>query len=398
MGRSAAGPTVCGPTVAGPTRRRIPSRWPLPREGILSDLVIRRPEGLYCPFGDFHIDPWRPVERAVITHAHADHARPGCARYLASARAEHVLRARLGAIDLQCLAWGESITVGSAKVSLHPAGHVLGAAQVRIEHRGRVWVVSGDYTTETDETFDTFEAIRCDTFITESTFGLPIYRWPDPACTFASINEWWQHNAQADRASVLFCYSFGKAQRILAHADASIGLIVAHGATLPLNEAYRATGIDLPAAVHAGEVGDKARLRKSLVLAPPSAAGSPWLRRFGEHSDAFASGWMQLRGARRRRALDRGFVLSDHADWPGLQSAIAATGAQRVIVTHGYEAVMVRWLLERGLQAESFETEFGEGDGEEARHEEHAGGDSDVAATDPRASAPAATGSQATGR
>lgn len=326
------------------------------------DLVVARPEGLYCPSGDFFIDPWRPVARAVITHAHADHARSGHASYLAAAEGEHVLRARLGAIQLQTLRYGESTTINGVTVSLHPAGHVLGSAQVRLEHAGRVWVVSGDYKLEADATCTPFEPVTCDTFITESTFGLPVYRWRPQVDVFADINAWWAANAQVGRASVLFCYAFGKAQRVLAGVDASIGPIVCHGAVEPLNAAYRASGVVLPDTLRVSDVSDAALYRRALVLAPPSAAGSPWLKRFGEYSDAFASGWMQLRGARRRRALDRGFVLSDHADWPGLMSAIDASGASRVIVTHGYVPVMVRWLRERGSEADAFETEYGEED------------------------------------
>jgi putative mRNA 3-end processing factor len=343
---------------------------------VTDDLVIQRPEGLYCPAGDFFIDPWRRVDRAVITHAHADHARTGHAHYLATADAEHVLRARLGSISLQTAGYGERVLIGGVQVSLHPAGHVLGSAQVRIEDlraaRGRVWGVSGDYKLGADATCAPFEPVRCEVFITESTFGLPVYRWAPQAEVFAQVDAWWAANAAAGRASVLFCYAFGKAQRILAGVDASIGPIVVHGAVEPLNAAYRASGVALPPTLRVSEVTDKALFRRALVLAPPSAAGSPWMKRFGDYSDGFASGWMQLRGARRRRALDRGFVLSDHADWPGLQQAIAATGAQRVIVTHGQVPVMVRWLREQGLQAEAFETEYGDAQEEAAEAAEPA--------------------------
>ncbi|MEO7152279.1 MAG: ligase-associated DNA damage response exonuclease [Burkholderiaceae bacterium] len=351
--------------------------------GDADDLVVQRPAGLYCPPGDFYIDPWRPVDRAVITHAHADHARRGHTRYLAAAPAEGVLRARLGAdIDLQTLPYGAAIDHHGVRVSLHPAGHVLGSAQVRLEHRGRVWVASGDYFVsgagDDNATCDPFEPVRCDVFITESTFGLPIYRWQPQATVFADIDRWWRANADAGRASLLMAYSFGKAQRVLAGVDASIGPIVVHGAVEPLNAAYRAAGVALPPTRLVTQVADQAELKRALVVAPPSVQGSPWLRRFPDPSDAFASGWMQLRGARRRRSVDRGFVLSDHADWPGLQRAIGATGAQRVIVTHGYEAVMVRWLIEQGLLAGSFHTEYG------AQDDEVAAGDPDPAiAVDP---------------
>ena len=330
----------------------------------MTDLVVSRPEGLYCPPGRFYIDPWKPVDRAVITHAHGDHARPGSGRYLACRDAERVLRTRLGAdLPLDTLPYGERVVHEGVSITLHPAGHVLGSAQVRLEHGGRVWVVSGDYKVDPDPTCAPFEPVACDVFVTESTFGLPIFRWATPHETFADIAAWWRGNAQAGRASVLYGYAFGKAQRILAGVrDAgalALGPIVCHGAVEVLNEAYRASGVALPPTHRVADVG-KDDLRRALVVAPPSAQGTPWLRRFGDASDAFASGWMRLRGARRRRALDRGFVLSDHADWPGLHRAIAATGASRVIVTHGYVAIMVRHLAEQGLEAGAFATEYDE--------------------------------------
>jgi putative mRNA 3-end processing factor len=337
------------------------------------DLIVLRSEGLYCPAGDFHIDPWRPVARAVLTHAHADHARVGHGAYLATAVSEGVLRARLGAdIALQGLAYGETIDLNGVRISLHPAGHVLGSAQVRVEHGGRVWVASGDYfvsgiDSDINATCAPFEPVRCDCFITESTFGLPIYRWRAQAQVLAEINAWWQANAEAGRASLLLGYSFGKAQRMLAGLDAGIGPIVAHGAVETLNVAYRAAGVALPPTQRIDDV-PRDQLQRALAIAPPAVQGSAWAKRLGDASDAFASGWMQLRGARRRQGVDRGFVLSDHADWPGLQRAIAATGAERVIVTHGYEAVMVRWLTEKGLNAQSFQTAYGD-EAAEAAHE-----------------------------
>ena len=328
------------------------------------DLVVARPEGLYCPPGNFYIDPWRPVDRAVITHAHSDHARSGHGHYLAQTDSEGTLRSRLGAdINLQTLPYGEAIEQNGVRISLHPAGHVLGSAQVRLEHGGRVWVASGDYKTEPDGTCAPFEPVPCDTFITESTFGLPIYRWPTQAALCADINDWWRRNADDGRASVLLCYAFGKAQRILHGVDASIGPIVVHGAVEPLNAVYRAAGVALPPTVRVSDPGVTPQmLKRALVLAPPSAHGTPWMRRFGNYADAFASGWMQLRGTRRRRGVDRGFVMSDHADWPGLQKAITGTGAERVFVTHGSVAVLVRWLTENGLEAQGFKTEYGDED------------------------------------
>ncbi len=348
------------------------------------DLIVLRPEGLYCPVGQFFIDPWRPVDSAVITHGHSDHARSGHARYLAHHDSAGTLRSRLGDIALQTVAYGESVSHNGVRVSLHPAGHVLGSAQVRVEHQGRVWVASGDYKLESDGTCAAFEPVPCHTFITESTFGLPVYRWPSQSELFAQINAWWQGNAQAGRTSVLFCYAFGKAQRILAGVDASIGPLVMHGAVEPLNAVYRAAGVKLPPTVR---VSDEAMaslpLGQALVLAPPSAQSTPWMKRFGNYADAFASGWMLLRGARRRRGVDRGFVMSDHADWPSLNSAIRATGAEQVFVTHGSVAVMVRWLQEQGLQAQGFSTEYGKEDGNEGGNE--AGGEAGVPAALPEA-------------
>ncbi len=329
----------------------------------MKDLVVARPEGLYCTAGDFYIDPWKAVGRAVITHAHSDHARVGHGHYLAHTDSVGTLRARLGAITLQSEPYGKTIEHNGVKISLHPAGHVLGSAQVRLEHKGQVWVASGDYKLEDDGTCAPFEPVRCHTFITESTFGLPIYRWATPAALALEINEWWRINADAGRASVLFCYAFGKAQRILFGADSAIGPIIVHGAVEPLNAVYRAAGVYLPATLSVSDADASPQLlKRALVLAPPSAQGTPWMKRFGDYSDAFASGWMQLRGTRRRRNVDRGFVMSDHADWPGLQKAIKATGAQRVFVTHGSVAIMVRWLTENGLEAQGFKTENGNED------------------------------------
>ncbi len=331
----------------------------------MTDLVVVRKEGLYCVPGRFYIDPWRPVERAVITHAHADHARTGHGHYLAAAPGAGILRARLGEITLDAIDYGQTVIHNGVTISLHPAGHVLGSAQVRMECKGEVWVASGDYKVEADGTCAPFEPVRCDTFITESTFGMPIYRWKAQADIFSDINDWWRANAEQGRASVLYCYSFGKAQRILHGIDATIGPIICHGAAEPLNQVYRDAGVVLPPTLLATEVSDKSLFKQALVIAPPSAGGSPWIKRFGDYSDAFASGWMQVRGARRRRSVDRGFVLSDHADWPGLMQAISASGAPRVIVTHGQIPTMVRWLQQNGLEAGAFETEYGAEDGHE---------------------------------
>lgn len=324
--------------------------------------------GLYCEAGDFHIDPWQPVERAVITHAHGDHARWGCRGYLGSREGERVLRTRVGRPDarIECVEFGEVRNFNGVRVSLHPAGHILGSAQVRVEHAGEVWVVSGDYKTEPDATCTPFEPVRCHTFVTESTFGLPIYRWAPQAEVFREIRNWWTLNREADRASVLFGYALGKAQRLLAGLlGADIGPIFTHGAVERLTQDYRDSGILLPPTTHASAAPRDQRWAGALVVAPPSAAGSRWLKRFGPASTAFASGWMRLRGPRRRRAVDRGFVLSDHVDWPALLAAIDATGAERVWVTHGYREPVVRWLREHGRDAEAIASRWeGEADNE----------------------------------
>lgn len=336
-------------------------------------LIADTPAGLYCSRGDFYIDPWQPVPRAVITHAHGDHARWGHEQYLTAADGEFVLRTRMGPqAHISTLKYGEPLTLGEVEVSFHPAGHVLGSAQIRLEHAGEVWVVSGDYKVAADPTCQPLEIVRCHTFITESTFGLPIYRWPDHEALARSLNDWWRAMRDEGRAAVVYAYSLGKAQRVLAALDPSIGPIYCHGAVEKLNAAYRFTGIELPETKHAGGAEVKS-WAGAIIVAPPSAAGSPWQRKFGDASTAFASGWMAVRGARRRRAVDRGFILSDHADWPGLCSTIAATGAGRVLVTHGQVPVMVRWLREQGLDAHALHTEFeGELDGRDAAVEEGA--------------------------
>jgi putative mRNA 3-end processing factor len=309
--------------------------------------------GLYCEAGDFYIDPWQPVDRAVITHAHGDHARWGSRHYLASTEGHRVLRTRLGAdASIQTVDYGEPLDLNGVRVSMHPAGHILGSAQIRVEHAGEVWVVSGDYKTDPDPTCSPFEVVRCHTFITESTFGLPIYRWRPQGEVFGEMRDWWRTNAEAERASVIYAYALGKAQRVLAGLlDANVGPIYTHGAVERLTRDYRESGIALPQTQHASEMPRGHDFGGSLIIAPPSAAGSTWLRRFGAASPAFASGWMQIRGARRRRAVDRGFVLSDHVDWPALLATIEATGAERVWVTHGFREPVVRWLLEKGIDA-----------------------------------------------
>lgn len=323
-------------------------------------LVIQTESGLYCEAGDFYIDPWLPVERAIITHAHADHAHPDCGHYLVSLEGERLCRARLGAdAYIESIPYGEQLDINEVSVSLHPAGHILGSSQIRLEYKGEVWVVSGDYKLREDPTCSPFEIVRCHTFITEATFGLPIYRWPSPQSVMAEINNWWRSNQETQKASFLLAYSVGKAQRILRGIDATIGPIYTHGAVEKIIDEYRAAGVDLPETTLISEAPKKTDWMKALILAPPSAKGTPWTRRFGTHSSAFASGWMSIRGTRRRQALDRGFILSDHADWEELLTAIRATGAGQVWVTHGYVSVLARYLREVfGLDARELRTSY----------------------------------------
>lgn len=325
-------------------------------------MIEIRPQGVYCQPGDFYIDPWKPVAKAVITHGHSDHARPGMAHYLTSRLNEPILRARLGKnISVQCLEYGQGILVNGVKVSLHPAGHVHGSAQVRMEHRGHVTVITGDYKREHDPTAASFETVPCHTLVSECTFGLPIYRWPAPESVFNDINSWWRQNAAAGRTSVLYTYSLGKAQRLLSGLDPGIGPMWAHGAILSMNECFRHNGVTLPDCSKINAEAIKAAHGKGIVLAPPSTDESNWLRSIGDVSRSMASGWMQLRGRRRHRSLDRGFVLSDHVDWNGLIRTIQETGCDKVYLTHGYCGAVIRWLRDNGVDAEPLKTLF-EGD------------------------------------
>ena len=314
--------------------------------------------GIYCPRGDFYVDPWKPVDRALITHGHADHARSGMSRYLATETAAPVMRHRLGDIDLQTVSYGEAISIGDARISFHPAGHVPGSAQIRVEVDGEVWVVSGDYKVVDDGVSEPFEPVTCHAFITECTFGLPVFKWDTPDVVAANVNAWWMQNKTEGRFSVCGAYALGKAQRILAQLDADIGPILTHGAIENTNEILRAQGIDLPKTIRVTPELNVKDHPGAFVLATPSALGTTWMNRFRGASSAFASGWMALRGVRRRRSADRGFVMSDHADWEGLNAAIKESGAERIFVTHGYTSVFRRWLEEQGYDARIVETEF----------------------------------------
>ena len=334
-------------------------------------LLTLTANGLYCEAGDFFVDPWEPVDRAVITHAHGDHATWGSRAYLTASLGVGVLRARMGpAASIRAVPYGEPLSINGVTVSLHPAGHILGSSQVRLVHRGDIWVVSGDYKTDPDPTCAPFEPVRCHTFITESTFGLPIYRWPAQSEVFAQINDWWRGNAAQGKTSMLYGYTLGKAQRLLAGLDPAIGPVLTHGAVERITAAYRASGVSLPPTRYAGTAERRVDAQGAIVIAPPHASGSSWTRRFGNQSTAFASGWMLVRGARRRRALDRGFALSDHVDWPNLLATIAATEASDVWVTHGFTGPVVRWLTEQGVNARVVQTRF-EGELDDEATEDH---------------------------
>lgn len=314
--------------------------------------------GIYCAAGDFYIDPWRPVARALITHGHADHARPGHQSYLATHAALPVMRHRLGEITAQGIGYGETHQIGDAMVSFHPAGHVPGSAQIRVEVAGEIWVASGDYKIEDDGLSEAFEPQKCHHFITESTFGLPVFRWQPQARVAEELNAWWAGCAADGKTAFLSAYALGKAQRLMTMLNGDIGPILTHGAVESTNKVLRAQGVSLPGTVPVTADTDHKAHKGALVLAPPSALGSAWARKFGPQETAFASGWMQLRGVRRRRAGDRGFVISDHADWHGLVDAIRLTESENIYVTHGYTDIFARYLNENGWNAQVVPTAF----------------------------------------
>lgn len=341
-------------------------------------LIENTPRGLYCPAGDFYIDPWKcdSSMRAVITHGHSDHARAGCGSYLCSPSCEPILRARLGRnITTQALPFGLSheLRIGDALVALLPAGHVLGSAMIRIRRApgtthaatphddGGTWLITGDYKLTADGLTEPAELCPCDTLITESTFGLPVFRWQPDAQLRLDLNTWWHQCQQLGRTAVVFAYSLGKAQRILAMADAALGPLLAHPAALAIVQAYRTAGATLPEitlATPQATNAARAAGAPALLVAPQSVDGSAWLTALGPVATAVASGWMAIRGTRRRSNISRGFAISDHADWPQLLSACRQTGASRIGVTHGYTAPLVRYLTESGTPAFELATRF----------------------------------------
>lgn len=325
-----------------------------------SQLLQFTSTGIFCPDANVYIDPWKPVDRAIITHAHSDHAKAGNKQYLAHKDSESILRLRLGEdISLQTVSYGEPVTINGIRFSLHPAGHIIGSAQVRVERNGEVWVAGGDYKIQDDNVSVPFEVVKCNTFITESTFGLPIYRWPAQKFIVDEILGWWKQNQLEGKASVLMGYALGKMQRLIVNLQPFLGPVFAHGAVFNVNQRLREAGHNLPEIAFASNI-EKKLFSDALILAPPSALGSPWLKRFEPYSTGYCSGWMAVRGAKNRRAIDRGFVLSDHADWNDLNSTITETGAERVYVTHGFTDAFARWLNEKGIEAHEVKTEYGD--------------------------------------
>ena len=315
--------------------------------------------GLYCRAGGFYIDPWKPVERAVITHAHSDHARWGSKYYLCHHLTKPILQVRLGDNHYQSVDWNEPVYMNGVRITLHPAGHIIGAAQIRVEYNGEVWVISGDYKVENDGMSGAFEPVKCHSFISECTFGLPIYKWKKQEDIFSDVQSWVAKNKERGKSSILFAYSLGKAQRLLPCLSSITDRILVHGAVYNVHMALVNAGWALPEVHRVTPETPKDWLKSSIVIAPSSAEGTPWLKKFGPLSIGVCSGWMQVRGNMRRRNADAGFVLSDHADWEGLLSAIKATSAEKVYVTHGFTAAFGRYLNEIGIEAKEVKTEYG---------------------------------------
>ena len=315
------------------------------------------PKGIYCEQADVYLDPWRPVDKAIISHGHADHSRWGHQKYITHHKNVPIVQHRLGDVNISGKDWGETFSLNNVKFSLHPAGHIVGSSQIRVEHKGEVWVFTGDYKIEDDGLTTPFELVKCHTFITECTFGLPAFQWRPQQEVFNDINQWWAQNKSEGKTSVLFGYSLGKAQRLLKHLDTSIGKIYTHGAVENVTEVLRPL-VDLPPTHLITKDTKKDELLGNIVVAPPSAHGSTWIRNMVPYVTATASGWMAFRGARRRRAIDKGFVLSDHCDWNGLLQTVEATGAEKIICTHGYTDIFSKYLQELGYDARTEATQY----------------------------------------
>jgi putative mRNA 3-end processing factor len=336
-------------------------------------LLVFNQKGIYCEVADVYIDPWKPVKKAIISHGHADHSRWGHQQYITHHSNVAIIKHRLGDITVAGKEWNETFTINGVKFSLHPAGHIIGSSQIRVEYKGEVWVFTGDYKTEDDGLAVPYEVVKCHTFITECTFGLPAFKWVPQEQVFNDINTWWQQNREDGKTSVLFGYSLGKAQRILKHLDTSIGQIYTHGAVENMTEVIRSIA-DLPPTHKITRDTKKEEIKGNIVIAPPSAHGSTWIKKMVPYVTASASGWMTFRGARRRRAIDKGFVLSDHCDWQGLLTSIKATGAEKIICTHGYTDIFSRFLAEQGYDARTEQTQYEEENAEEVSKEKEENG------------------------
>ena len=324
-------------------------------------LLVHTALGLYCPKADVYLDPWKPVKKAILSHGHADHARWGSSSYLCTPTAAPGIKYRLGEINLETLPFGEEKLINGVSFSFHPAGHILGSAQIKVSYKGEMVVFSGDYKTANDGFSEAFEPVKCHTFITESTFGLPVYHWQDQKWVFNEMEEWCKNNRNNGQLSILYGYSLGKAQRILQGLPESVGPIFTHSTIEAVLNVMRNQGVSLKNTIPVNEHLTRADLLSGVIIAPPAAQNSNWLKKFEPIRNGVVSGWMALRGARRRRNADKGFVLSDHADWEGLNEAISLTGAENVFVTHGYTDILSKWLIDKGLNAHPLETNF-EGD------------------------------------
>lgn len=327
-------------------------------------LITFTNKGIYCKQGDFYIDPWRPVNLAVTTHGHADHVKWGNKAYLCHELTKPILQHRIGELNIQTLPYRKEININGVKLSLYPAGHVIGSAQIRLEYKGEVCVISGDYKIEYDGVSTAFEPVKCHTFVSESTFGLPIYKWQPQEDIFNKIRNWISSNRDKNQTTVLVAYSLGKAQRLMAGL-AGYGDIYVHRSIANLNDAFSKAGVSLPDAIPITDEISKEILQKGIVIVPPVMADGKWIKSLTHAATGICSGWMQVRAGRRWRSADAGFALSDHADWPGLLTAIKATEAEKVFVTHGYTAIFSKYLNEIGIEAEEVKTQYGDEEEEE---------------------------------
>lgn len=323
--------------------------------------------GIYCKQGDFYIDPWWPVDYAVTTHGHSDHVRFGNKYYLCHTLTKPIIKRRISEdLNVETLEYGESITRNGVNISFFPAGHIIGSAQVRLAYKGEICVVSGDYKIEDDGITTPFEPVKCHSFVSESTFGLPVYKWQKQEVVFNGIQNWVNDNISQQRTSVLIAYSLGKAQRLIKNLAGSVPIYV-HNSIANLNEVIINAGVNLPETIRIVPEITKEALQKGIVIVPPVMRDSRWIKNLAQPVTGICSGWMQVRAHRRWQSADAGFALSDHADWNGLMEAITATGAEKVYVTHGFTAAFSRFLNEQGIGASEVLTKFGQEDDEESK-------------------------------